>query len=71
MITWFDVQVVADLMIAAAYLTISLLIIVPLARAGHLRSNKLGAATAGIFLAAPSATACTPSICSAPARGMR
>ncbi|MCW2815992.1 MAG: hypothetical protein JWN84_3447 [Nocardioides sp.] len=47
--TW-QIGMVANGIIAVAYLLICLAIIVPLARSGQLRTNPLGAATAAIFM---------------------
>jgi signal transduction histidine kinase len=47
-VSW-QVGLVANAVIAAAYFLITLAIVVPLARSNQLRSNPLGAATAAIF----------------------
>lgn len=47
---WWWLSSAANTVVAAAYLAIFVNIIVPLTRAGHLRRNRLGAATAAIFL---------------------
>lgn len=45
----WQIGMVANAVIAVAYLLISLAIVVPLARSGQLRTNPLGGATAAIF----------------------
>jgi hypothetical protein len=47
---WWVAGTVANLVIAVAYLGISVAILVPLVRERQLRSNPLGSATAAIFL---------------------
>ena len=47
---WWTVDLVANAVIAAAYLGIVGFIVLPLVRSGQLTKNKLGAATAAIFL---------------------
>ena len=47
---WWQLGAVADLVIAISYLGISAAILAPLVRTGQLRSNRLGTATALIFL---------------------
>jgi hypothetical protein len=47
---WWVAGTVANLVIAIAYLGISVAIVVPLVRERQLRSNPLGSATAAIFL---------------------
>jgi hypothetical protein len=47
---WWIMGASANLVIALAYLAIAGVIIVPLARERHLLSNRLGTATAAIFL---------------------
>jgi len=49
--TW-QLVTAADLVAACAYLAIGYLVAAPLTRSGQLRTNRLGAATALIFLAA-------------------
>lgn len=46
---WWWLATAANAVIAAAYLAISAAIIVPLARSGQVRRNRLGTATAAIF----------------------
>lgn len=48
--TWWGVGLVANGVLAVAYLGIVVAIVVPLVRTNQLRSNPLGAATASIFL---------------------
>ncbi|HEX6493498.1 MAG TPA: hybrid sensor histidine kinase/response regulator, partial [Candidatus Dormibacteraeota bacterium] len=47
---WWVTGTIANLVIAIAYLGISVAIVVPLVRERQLRSNPLGSATAAIFL---------------------
>jgi signal transduction histidine kinase len=47
---WWTVGLVANAVIAVAYVSIVGFIVVPLLRSGQLTKNKLGAATAAIFL---------------------
>lgn len=47
---WWIIGTCANLVVALAYLAIAGVIIVPLARERQLRSNRLGTATAAIFL---------------------
>lgn len=46
---WWTIASVANALVALAYLLIALAIARPLVKAGQLRSNRLGAATAAIF----------------------
>ena len=46
----WQLDMTANLMVALAYLAIAGAILIPLVREGHLRANRLGAATAAIFL---------------------
>ena len=50
-VEWWQLAAAANGVVGLAYFCICLAILVPLVRAGELRSNKLGAATALIFLA--------------------
>jgi hypothetical protein len=47
---WWTTGLIANAVVAAAYLSISTVIAVSLVRSGQARSNPLGAATAAIFL---------------------
>ena len=47
---WWKIGLVANALVAIAYLMIAAAIIRPLLKSGQLRSNPLGAATAAIFL---------------------
>ncbi|TMD95708.1 MAG: hypothetical protein E6I76_09725 [Chloroflexi bacterium] len=47
---WWIIGTCANLVVAIAYLAIAGVIIVPLARERQVRSNRLGTATAAIFL---------------------
>lgn len=47
---WWTTATAANAVVAVAYLLISLAIARPLMRSGQLRTNRLGAATAAIFL---------------------
>ena len=46
----WQIDMAANLVVAVAYMAIAGAILVPLVREGQLRSNRLGAATAAIFL---------------------
>jgi len=46
----WQLDIAANLVVAVAYVAIAGAILVPLVREGQLRSNRLGAATAAIFL---------------------
>jgi len=47
---WWQLGAVADLVIAISYLGIAAAILTPMVRTRQLRTNRLGVATAGIFL---------------------
>lgn len=46
----WQMDLAANLVVAVAYVAIAVAVLVPLVREGQLRSNRLGAATAAIFL---------------------
>jgi signal transduction histidine kinase len=46
---WWTIASMANALVGVAYLLIALAIVRPLVKAGQLRSNRLGAATAAIF----------------------